>query len=325
MRLFIKIGLVLLLSIAVIEVILRALGYEPYSAPKHSFQVSPEFCYGSDSLGISLKPGKYDILINEGLQFSVTHSKAGFRALSSLPESDSIQVHLYGCSYVYGTGVNDQDTYPSLLQANFPGLAITNFAVPGYGTIQFYLQFKKNIQNHNIPTIAVLNVASFHEERNLLSKSYLYKLYQGYEMLSLTIPSYQYYPRFQQTQDGIKVQYCNLFEEYHPLPFRNISSIANLIELGSLEKNSTLNSSFALITEIASLCEQHEIELIIADVDSISEDFHVYCQKNKLQYVNISPDFSQEFYRNLPFDYHPSQEAHKHYAQKLGVFLEHYN
>lgn len=315
------VGFMVLIILLIVEIALRFLGFNPYETPQYSFDVSPYFCYDSDSLGITLKPGIFQIDINGGLKFTATHSIEGHRESLSPSDSASFVVHIYGCSYTYGTGVTDQAIYPTLLQQEHPELAITNFATPGYGTLQFYLQLKENIAKQNIPDIAILNVASFHEERNLLSKSYLYKLYQGHELFGEVVSKERIYPRIKEEEPGISVEYINLFEAFHPFVGRKYSSIINLLEQFTLQEPSSLSSTFTILAEISMLCKTEEIDLIIADVDSSSNEIKSFCLKNNLNYTNISPDFTQDKYRNMPLDFHPSEEAHKVYAEKVAAIL----
>ncbi len=58
----------------------------------------PTWCFGKDSLGVTLMPGKYVVRINKGLKYSSTHSEFGNR-ITSDNLSDSLPgIFVYGCS-----------------------------------------------------------------------------------------------------------------------------------------------------------------------------------------------------------------------------------
>lgn len=314
----------LIIFIIFIEIGLRVLGFTPYKPLNYSIKINPKICYSADSLGIKLMPGEFDININNGLKYKATHNKYGNRITSKnevLNFEKKIQV--YGCSYTYGTGVNDKETYPFLLQKKYPNYQISNLAVPGYGTLQFYLQLKRNIMNNNIPDIVILNCAEFHEERNLLSKSYLYMLYQGYEVFETANMKYKIYPQIIDSKNAdLDIVYINIFDKYKPMPCRKLSSIINLVELQTIKEPKELKSSFLLINAISQLCEIHNINLIVTDIANQPERISKFCKEKNINFANISPDFSNKVFSNLPYDNHPSKEAHQVYSEKMILYLD---
>ncbi len=52
-----------------------------------------------------------------------------------------------GCSYTYGIGVKDHDTYLWRIGENFPGTRIDNYADPGYGTVQCRARLEQLLKN----------------------------------------------------------------------------------------------------------------------------------------------------------------------------------
>lgn len=309
-----------------IEIVLRFLGYQPYEKLKYTIGIEPKMCYKYDSLGIKLSPGEYEININNGLIFKATHNEKGRRITSFYPEeSKDKKIHLYGCSYTYGTGVNDNETYPFLLQENFPNYEISNFAVPGYGTLHFYIQLIDNITNSNIPDIVILNCAEFHEERNVFSKSYMYKIYQGLEVFEIEETSNQrFYPKIliNNKSNNFNIEYCDILQEYRPMPFRKHSAFINLIEKISLKEPHSLTSSFLIIDSIKKICDEYGIKLIVTSIDNKTENFLQYCNLRNIKFANISPDFSDNSYTNLPYDLHPSKKAHLVYFKNIEICLK---
>lgn len=76
------------------------------------------------------------------------------------------QVAIYGCSFTYGTGLADDETFTALLQAMFPALHIRNRGIGGHGTVQNLLQFRRDIAAGAVDA-AVFAVISDHQTRNI--------------------------------------------------------------------------------------------------------------------------------------------------------------
>ncbi|MEO5362609.1 MAG: GDSL-type esterase/lipase family protein [Magnetococcus sp. DMHC-8] len=57
------------------------------------------------------------------------------------PPGEAVRVAVFGGSSTFGTGVDDRDSWPALLQKELgPGYAVTNHGVPGYSTAEAIIQ-----------------------------------------------------------------------------------------------------------------------------------------------------------------------------------------
>ncbi len=70
-----------------------------------------------------------------GTSDAVYHMHGGFRDTSATPQTGPIVIAA-GCSFTYGMGVNDEDTWPWLVQAQMPGYHLINAATSAYGVAQ---------------------------------------------------------------------------------------------------------------------------------------------------------------------------------------------
>ena len=177
--------LVLIVSLALLEIGLRLVGFTPYRLPEFSMTSEPDWCFGKDSLGITLKPGEYQVNLNNGLTYNATHTQIGTRTTGRNLADSLPKLFVFGCSYTYGQGVSDEHTYPYILQDVLDSISVVNYAHPGYGTLQAVLQLEKSVAKGDVPQTVVLGHAPFHEERNLLSRSYKEKLHMGYKLLDV--------------------------------------------------------------------------------------------------------------------------------------------
>ena len=320
--------IVFIVTFFILEVSLRIIGFRPYQLPIYSFESEPTPCFGYNEMGICLLPGAYQLTINDGLYFNATHTKDSCRISSSLEEEKPHHsIAMLGCSYTYGTGVSDHQTYPYLLNEKLQNVAVKNYSVPSYGTIQHYLQLEKILQKHTIPEVIIVNYATFHEERNMLSRNYQFKLKMGMELHNKQLEQL-IFPSLKIQGEEFQIVQKDVLKSYRPFPFRKKLAIFNafdeLLNQMSTNKIKNLDGSKLLLKQMNEMCLAHNTTLIVADIDysSASEEIASFCTDEDIAYVNISPNFKENGFRNLPYDNHPNFKAHKFYADKMFDYLE---
>jgi hypothetical protein len=83
-----------------------------------------------------------------------------------------------GCSFTFGHGIADQDTWPWLLQERLPQYRIINAGVMGYGTDQALMAAEREVrQNAGHTAAVVLGFAAFQIERNRATQQWLATVY----------------------------------------------------------------------------------------------------------------------------------------------------
>lgn len=311
----------------ILEIILRLLGYSPVTF-NQKITTSPELCYTTDSLGVSLKAGTYSMNINDCVTFNITHTKDKTRITSKKEITATDEIFIFGCSFAYGTGVNDQQTYPYLLQSLLPNYKVNNYSVPGSGTIQSYLYLKKKLEEGKRPKIVVLSYATFHEERNLLTRDFEAKLAAGITFQEgFKLSTFQY-PQCSIVDHKVHVEYVDVVKNFYKIPFVNYSAIATFADQTwnniSHKKTRGFLVSELLFKDINTLAKKYNFKLIIADVsyNEKSKEIEEICFKNNLEYINISPDASKGNYSLAPCDFHPNAAAHNVFANKLYNYIK---
>ena len=96
-------------------------------------------------------PGEYAVTYSttfarnrwEHLRVKQTINRDGTRWTGPFDHNYKASVYVFGDSFVYGEGINDEHTFSALLQQARPDLRIRLFAFPGWATIQAYINFKK--------------------------------------------------------------------------------------------------------------------------------------------------------------------------------------
>ena len=106
-----------------------------------------------------------------------THSPDGHRVTRSRPgrnrTAEESDLGGTGCSFTYGQSLNDEETYPWLLQEMMPGQRSSILALSGYSNVQSLIQLKRALTSGGKkPAVVVLAYASFHDERSSTLRSW---------------------------------------------------------------------------------------------------------------------------------------------------------
>jgi hypothetical protein len=320
------------------EMVVRGKGYEPWRPQDQGvgrIQVNPggRFYQTHPVLGYSHIPGTFDVAIArppdgprttgqpQTWHFKVTHLPNTLRITRPLETysrpAPTEDMWIFGCSFTHGWSINDDETYPWLLQQRFPEYNVVNFGVSGYGTIHSLLQFREALKTKT-PKIAVLAYAWFHDERNVFARN-RQKLVVPYNALG---PLLQPYARF---DDAGRLQYGMARAAYAPFPLMKFLALSHFLESRyngrEMARLRAREVSQALILETAKLAREHGVKFAVATIDGRPmQDFY---SANGIPHVNIGVDLGKPGNSNEPFDFHPSALANRHFAETLGAFLAH--
>jgi hypothetical protein len=130
-------------------------------------------------LGYRLLPGKYQDIFSrrsrgrERLPTNVTIRNDGTRWTGECEPSSSTVAYIFGDSWVFGTGVNDEQTFAFLLQLARKDMCVKLFAVEGYGMTQSFIQFHKLVDRIKPNDIVILGYADYFDVRNVAAPSRL--------------------------------------------------------------------------------------------------------------------------------------------------------
>ncbi len=318
----ILIATLILLSLLT-ELGFRAKGYKTFVS--NTFQMrgtrmEPKPLFNPDSLlGLKLDVGTYKIYYEDSTYWQTTNNNNGYRITSedfSL-SSDSVLKHIdiFGCSFTYGTGLADTQTYPFLLQKMLNHIKINNYAVPGRGMAGNLANITKQnkidsntvliysyIQGHDYKTNNA-NRKSMYPSRNFL---------KGYYFLYLN-----------DSLDVVRTQY-----DYKPWPLIQYSAFLNFIEDQYLDilddrQNKHIASKKA-VSFLNNLCKKNKAKFIFVILTNQEPcvDMLNYCQENNIPCADLSVDISDNKYNLEPYDNHPNFAANKIYAQKLYDYLQ---
>lgn len=316
------------------EGLLRMLGFLPHEVKVPAIASYPEACLSPHpQLGLALRPGKFQITINDALTYECHHLSDSTRATRKTrsPRTDEgKKVFFFGCSLTYGMGLPDSLTFPFLIQKQFPQWKIDNFAVPAYGTLQSYLQLKQQLRSGNRPDLVILNYTSFHDGRNKLSIAQ--QKYWSETFLSDSssvnysdLARFPYIPKV--PQERLKIEYLSVKAMKTRWNWSHYSSLIKMLEivfdniLDGFEDKQAISQK--IILEFLATCRENKIPLIITGIanDPGTQKMLAFCQQQQIPNLGFDHDLLDKKYNLYPHDSHPNAQAHQLFAQKLLHFL----
>ncbi len=321
--------IIFVLLLSIIEIVLRINGYGPYDLTKivnPIIKVKPGNRYfQKDSLlGYKNLVGKFTVRLKDTLNFVTCHNEDTHRITVSNDEGSlrgKPELWFFGGSYTHGWSINDEETFPWLVQSKLDQFKVENFGVIGYGTIHFYLQLKKALAEKRKPKLVVINHAFFHLERNL----FLFERRRLLDRWSFLGPLQQPYAKVNILGN---ISLSETEYVYHPWSFSQYSALSRFIQIGFENFLDWVNRKHEvtiieyLFKEIERLCRLHQVDLLITNLTEGGYPIEVFCKANQIKFADISIDLNKKENTNLPIDGHPSAIANELYADKLLLALD---
>lgn len=304
------------------ELSTRICGVKPWKKNAFNIKVQPNkpFFVKDSLLGFTTQSGRYNITLESGYRFTCNNTLRNSR-LSHPAYLDSLyankkELWLFGCSYTYGWALNDQQTMSWKLQKQLPDYHIVNYGKPAYSDLQCLLYFKQLLDSaKNKPVIVVLNYASFHDQRNVSTRSWR-KTLAPYNKLG---PLDQ--PVAHLMKNTLLIENKQL--EYKPWPLMQYSAFIHLLEItfNKFYDKKSINHKISklIVDEFKKICTKHKIKLILSGMtlDDNTKDMLDYGTVNKISTCNMQLDIGLKKNNLLPYDSHPNARANTYYAGQL--------
>ena len=257
-------------------------------------------------LGYACLPGIHRIKVLSGARsrsFVATIGQDGLRVTSGVEQgADRPEVWILGCSFTWGYLLNDDETFPWIVQQGLPSARVKNFGCNGCGTIQQYLYLKRAADQHlRAPSIAVFVYDPFHLQRNTLSPSVIGEFRsQETSLGDLGYPVAELQPG-----GDLSVRIVSIF-----------SPEAARIPPQSDARNSEL--ARGIVTRIKKLCDAMHVRPVFAvQSGSVRDELPVFAREAGFELVDISVPLTDSSYTFRPLDPHPNARANRVYAARL--------
>ena len=142
----------------------------------------PEFLKEDDVFGYTANVGVFKHIFMrkkwpsqkwELLPLKVTINPDGSRWTGKPYTARGPNIFIFGDSFVFGYGVNDEQTFSYLLQAAKPDKNVHLFALSGYALPQAYLRFEQIKYRIGADDVVIIGYADFYDVRNVAAPSRL--------------------------------------------------------------------------------------------------------------------------------------------------------
>ncbi len=332
-----KIQFAVILSVVFIHLIggvlylSRVLYLKKQENDKRIIEVNPLPMYKDDPrLGFKSLPGKYSVKIQvkerpDSHNYNVTIEEDGTRytgnADPALPE-----IWIFGCSFTWGQGLKDEETYPYVLQSGLKNYKVKNFGENGYGNVHTLLQLEEQLKKGKKPKYIIISYMSFHQYRNVAQKEYIGALrffrHFGNSLLKEAIFRYGIKIRkflgIPIDSDSVKFHFPQAFLENGELKIRTVPLVAELVP--EMEPNMFLVTQ-KVFERIAEISKENGIIPIIAHMysdDPYQNDPMLdFLRKKGFVYADAYVKYSLEGNNMEPYDGHPNPKVNKFYADSL--------
>lgn len=230
----------------------------------------------------------------------------GWRRVPEQPEVGQ-NIAVYGCSFTYGTGLADEETFCALLQKEYPDHRILNRGIGGHGTVQNLLQLRRDIAAGAVDA-AVFAIISDHRFRNVAHPQRMrYYLKPQWHKLGV-----EHVPVAKITSGGkVEIDYCALWQ-----PVIRDADFDMFLPDDYMLNVATL----AVLDLVRTTAQEAGIPLRFVMLDQHDPDFNAALIERFSDAVDAStPEDSEHTF--LPRNQHPNDHANTLFAQRLGPVI----
>ena len=217
-----------------------------------------------------------------------------------------------GGSFTKGWAVDDNETFPWLLQKKIKNYKIKNYGVSGYGGVQSFLKLQNIFENQNNIKLVIYGFIPHHEVRNIASGSWMYLLNKASK----------------RTEGKLSLPYASIKDkklkihkpkQYLKLPFGNKSALIAKIEKRALKLNSFRRSfhetkiSQEIILSMKKISEENKSRFVFLILNKIPDEkfikYKEFFKKNSVDHINCYFPEGKEY--GVEGEGHPNEIGHR--------------
>jgi hypothetical protein len=271
------------------------------------------------TLGFKLAPGHFQVTKwtldrRQHITCSFDIGPDGYRTTSATPEQHQGQPEIwcFGCSFTFGDLLDNEATYPWLVQAALPQFKVRNLGIPGYGNVHALLQLRDAVgRGAELPRIAVVAYANFHGVRNVAAPSRLKQFCDG---TGNRLSEGSYLTPLRHPYAHLDARGA-LAIDLVPFDFRRGEPDPPDDEMFEVTK--------AIFRELCDRCKKKNILPVLAFQRGNNQDpILSYCQGLGFAVVDMRVDMHQPGFSLRPVDQHPGPKAQQVYADRLMQVIQ---
>ncbi len=249
----------------------------------------------------------------------------------------------FGCSFTFGTGVNNDQTLPYYFGQMHPEMEIYNYGIPGGSPQETYLQSSRQILFDDIPlrpTIIIYTFISDHLRRLKGTMNLIFRAPKWVGCLpelEINDNTITYKGKFEDThpylfslsnllsKSFVFRQMINYTQLDYPFPFTNESYLSLHLLLRETKKQ--LSIHFPIIDFVIFIYPEHCLTPITCPnlqyfLDILNEEKElkiISCEQDEIMKKYIQMKTSG---KHMILDGHPSPECYKLFAEWLSIGLK---
>ncbi|MEX2402863.1 MAG: hypothetical protein WD625_01955 [Balneolales bacterium] len=328
----------ILLAFLVGEILLRCTGYQPWNISDEKIKLGPknDLFSPDPELGLKHNSGTFNVSLPGTGAFTTTHDHDAFRITGPVNgqahngiQKKKDEIWVFGCSVTYGWSLNDDETYPWLMQKKLPDFQVLNFGVNGFSTIQSLIQFRKALQKRRKPKYIIVAYTHLHDKRNTLVRSWR-KIIESHQKAEAGIgPGATAFPCGKIDCEG------NLVYERRPIGYKAFPLMRHSALMHCLEgmfnrmQEWSFNShlvSRSVMEEFMKTCEQNGLKLIVAGLDDSvdTKNMLIYCKREGISSVVMPIDLQGHEHHDHRDVMLSNAVRNQKYAERLVRFIKSY-
>lgn len=260
------------------------------------------------------------------LEYTVTTDGSGRRMTSGTDHSGTPVISFYGCSNTFGWGLDDNATFPWLVQSDHPELTIRNYGCSGYSLYQMLLRMEQTIEQ-DTPEVVVLGFSPGLEARSVSDHHYLRILSEQGGTPPSCVSKIK--------RNGKRTLQRFGLEAYKHLPLSGKSPLIKLVERslnrliysGRAKGNGHRKTTEHLLLAMENLCKKHNVVFHVQYLVA-NTGYRKFLHAAGFNWAPGPVDLDQcdaagtYTYRLSPFDGHPNGAANQEYAKTIKPILE---
>lgn len=225
----------------------------------------------------------------------------GMRSVPGQTAPPAPNLVFYGCSFTFGEGLRDAETFPALIQHGRADRRVVNRGVPGYSTVQNYLQFRRDVRNGQVAA-ACFGVFSHHRYRNI-AHPVRFRGRQGAQWRTFDHIPVAHLDR----RGDVEIAFVPVRQ-----PITNWDDFHAFVPDDHLVDLPTIR----LLEAIVTLARGNEIPLVIALLDNEDPPFNDMLLDRFEDVIDVSVPLDAD-HTFLPYDSHPNARANQLFAERL--------
>jgi hypothetical protein len=318
-------AVLIIISLAIAEVIIRLAGYSP---ARLGYLDGFKSVYDPDPMsGWRMRPGVHEAPRVDKSLYRLTIQPDGSRITSSQSPSSintpARVIVFIGGSFTLGEELDDQDSMPWLVQERMPQARIYNFGTGGYGGCQALIRMRELIKEDRFRGATfIFTFNEFYELRNVADPAYVMVLARASRSRTAHMP------------------YCLLDqhsaltihppETYSPLPLVSVFSTARLLEEAITTFRSAQRTrnkreiSRAIMLEMEKNAKDNEGKLVIllGEISpEVRTDYGSFLRENEMAFVDgFHPNQMDKSMKTID-GHHPNRTMTELWALKLVEYF----